>query len=203
MNRMSQRFGLVLILGGLAWTTPALAHSPIMGIGGLPGGALHAVLIPEHGLGLLALGLVLGQQAWPQRRIGLVVFVCALTGGLVAAALAIGETLAADVLLTATGVLGLLIAAAWVPPILGWGLAGVAGMTFALDSRPEVTSTGEATQMLIGSGIAAVVVVAAISELSFRLRGTAQVVSRILGSWIAAIAILVLSLRIVTQMTVG
>jgi hypothetical protein len=58
--------------------------------------------------------------------------------------------------------------------------------------------------MLIGTGVAAVVIVAAISELSFRLRGSAQVmVSRVLGSWIAAIAILVLSLRIVTQITVG
>jgi hydrogenase/urease accessory protein HupE len=200
---MSRRFGLGLILSALAWTTPAPAHSPIMGIGGVPGGALHAVLIPEHGLGLLALGLVLGQQAWPRRRVGLLIFVSVLTCGLVAAAFAIGESLAADVLLTATGVLGLLIAAAWVPPILGWGLAAVAGMTFALDSRPEVTTTGEAVQMLIGSGFTAVVIVAAIAELSFRLRGTAQVVSRVLGSWIAAIAILVLSLRIVTQMTVG
>ena len=201
---MSQRFGLGLMLTGLAWTTPALAHSPIMGIGGVPGGALHAVLIPEHGLGLLALGLVLGQQAWPQRRDGLLIFAALLACGLIAAAFAIGESLAADVLLTATGVLGLLIAAAWMPPALGWVLAAIAGLTFALDSRPEVTSFQEAIEMLIGSGVAAVGIVAAISELSFRLRGDAQVlVSRVLGSWIAAIAILVLSLRIVTQMTVG
>jgi hypothetical protein len=191
---MSRQFGLV-ILTGLAFTTPALAHSPIMGIGGVPGGALHAMLIPEHGLGLLVLGLVLGRQAWPQRRVGLTIF---------AAVFAIGEGLAADVLLTATGVLGLLIAAAWVPPTLGWALAAIAGLTFALDSRPEVTSSQETVEMLVGTGVAAVVIVAAISELSFRLRGNAQVmVSRVLGSWIAAIAILVLSLRIVTQMTVG
>jgi hypothetical protein len=59
-------------------------------------------------------------------------------------------------------------------------------------------------EMLIGTGVAAVAIVAVISELSFCLRGNAQVmVSRVLGSWIAAIAILVLSLRIVTQITVG
>jgi hypothetical protein len=192
------------MLTGLAWTTPALAHSPIMGVSGIPGGALHAVLIPEHGLGLLALGLVLGQQAWPQRRDVLLIFAALLACGLIAAAFAIGESLAADVLLTATGVLGLLIAAAWMPPALGWVLAAIAGLTFALDSRPEVTSFQEAIEMLIGSGVAAVGIVTAISELSFRLRGGAQVlVSRVLGSWIAAIAILVLSLRIVTQMTVG
>jgi hypothetical protein len=201
---MNRRLGRGLLLAAIGWTTPALAHSPVMGIGGLPGGALHAVLIPEHGLGLLALGLVLGQQAWPQRRVGILIFVAVLTCGLVAGAFAIGESLAADVLLTATGVLGLLIAAAWVPPALGWALAAISGLTFGLDSRPEVASLQETVEMLIGSGVAAAVIVAAISELSFRLRSNAQLmVSRVLGSWIAAIAILVLSLRIVTQITVG
>ena len=54
----------------LASTTPAFAHSPIMGIGGVLGGVLHALLIPEHGLSLLALGLVLGQQEQSARRTG-------------------------------------------------------------------------------------------------------------------------------------
>jgi hypothetical protein len=201
---MNWRLGFGFLLAVIAWTTPALAHSPILGIGGVPGGALHAIFIPEHGLGLLALGLVLGKQAWPQRRVGLLIFAAVLTCGLVAAAFAIGESLAADVLLSATGVLGLLIAAAWMPPPLGWALAAIVGLTFALNSRPDVTSPQEAVEMLIGSGIAAVVVVAAISEVSFRLRGNTQVMmARVAGSWIAAIAILVLSLRIVTQMTVG
>jgi hypothetical protein len=192
------------LFAGLAWTGPALAHSPIMGIGGVTGGALHAVLIPEHGLGLLALALAFGQQPWTRRRIGVGIFIAVLICGLVAAVFAIGENLAADVLLTATGVLGLLIAAAWLPPVLGLVLAAVAGLTLALDSRPEVSSTQEVIRMLIGSGLGAVIVVAAVSELSFRLRGAAQlIVSRVIGSWIAAIAILVLSLRIVTQMTVG
>jgi hypothetical protein len=134
---MSRQFGLGLILTGLVGTTPALAHSPIMGIGGVPGGALHAIFIPEHGLGLLVLGLVLGQQAWPQRRVGLTIFIAMLTGGLFAAAFAIGEGPAADVLLTATGVLGLFIAAAWVPPTLGWVLAAIAGLTLPWTHVPK------------------------------------------------------------------
>jgi hydrogenase/urease accessory protein HupE len=56
---MSKRIGPVLVAVLLASTTPALAHSPIMGIGGVLGGILHALLIPEHGLSLLALGLAL------------------------------------------------------------------------------------------------------------------------------------------------
>jgi len=201
---MNRQLAILCTVGILATATPASAHSPIMGIGGVFGGILHALLIPEHGMSVLALGLVLGQQPWIQRRIGLLIFITAMTCGLVASAFALGETLAADVLLVATGVLGLLIAAAWAPPPLGWTLAALAGLAAALDSRPEVASNEEAFRMLIGSGLGAAAAVAAVSALSFRLRGKAQlIVSRVLGSWIAAIAILVLSLRIVTQMTVG
>ena len=50
---MSKRTGTALVLVMLASTTPAFAHSPIMGIGGVVGGILHALLIPEHGLSLL------------------------------------------------------------------------------------------------------------------------------------------------------
>jgi hypothetical protein len=201
---MNRRSAIVSTLGLLASATPALAHSPIMGIGGVSGGVLHALLIPEHGLSVLALGLVLGHQPWIQRRTGILVFIAAMTCGLVASAFAVGETLAADVLLVATCVLGLLIAAAWAPPPVGWTLAALAGLAAALDSRPEVTSNEEVVRMLIGSGVGAAVAVALVSAVSFHLRGKAQlIVSRVLGSWIAAIAILVLSLRIVTQMTIG
>jgi hypothetical protein len=201
---MSKHFGAALVLCLLAWTTPAFAHSPILGIGGVLGGVLHALLIPEHGLSLLALGLVLGQQPWAQRRTGILIFMSVLTCGLVAASFAIGETLAADVLLTATGFLGLLIAAAWVPAFLGWILAAIASLSLALDSRPEVATNEEAIRMLIGSGLGAAVALAFLSETSFLLRGKAQLlVSRVVGSWIAAISILVLSLRLATQMATG
>jgi hypothetical protein len=56
----------------------------------------------------------------------------------------------------------------------------------------------------LGSGFAAMVSLAVVAEVSFLLRSNAQrIVARVMGSWITAIAILVLSLRIVTQMTVG
>ena len=100
--------------------------------------------------------------------------------------------------------LGLLVAAAWMPPSLGLPLAAVAGLTMALDSRPEGTSTAEAIAMLIGSGLGAAVALAVIAEGSVLVRGRAQlIVARVAGSWIAAIAILVLALRIVTRMALG
>jgi hypothetical protein len=201
---MSKRTGTALVLVMLASTTPAFAHSPIMGIGGVLGGMLHALLIPEHGLSLLALGLALGQQEQSVRRAGILIFVVALTCGLVAAAFSLGETLAADVLLTATGILGLLVVTMWIPIYLVWALAAIAGLTIALDSRPEVASNEEAVRMLLGSGLGAAASLAIVAEVSFLLRSNAQrIAARVVGSWITAIAILVLSLRIVTQMTVG
>ena len=140
MNRIA--IALVPVL--LSTTMPALAHSPIMGIGGVTGGILHALLIPEHGLGLLALGLVLGLLERPARRTGFAVFAAALLCGLVAAGFAVGEALAADILLAATGILGLLVVTLWTPAALAWGAAAVVGLTIALDSRPEVASNVEA-----------------------------------------------------------
>jgi hypothetical protein len=201
---MSKRTGTALVLVMLASTTPAFAHSPIMGIGGVLGGMLHALLIPEHGLSLLALGLALGQQDQSARRTGILIYVLALACGLVAAAFSLGETLAADVLLTATGILGLLVVTMWIPTYLVWALAAIAGLTIALDSRPEVASNEEAVRMLLGSGLGAAASLAIVAEVSLLLRSNAQrIVARVMGSWITAIAILVLSLRIVTQMTVG
>jgi hypothetical protein len=199
-RRIAAAFFPVFLLG----TTPAFAHSPIMGIGGVVGGVLHALLIPEHGLSLVALGLALGQWERSPRCTGVLVFAIALACGLIAAALAVGEGLAADVLLAATGVLGLLVVAMWTPTFLVWPLAAIVGLTLALDSRPEVAANEEVIRMLLGSGIGALAALAIVAEASFLLRSNAQrIVARVVGSWITAIAILVLSLRIVTQMTVG
>jgi hypothetical protein len=200
MNRIA--IALVAVL--LSTTMPALAHSPIMGIGGVTGGIFHALLIPEHGLSLLALGLVLGQLEKRERRAGILIFVGALTVALIAAAFAVGEGMAADVLLATTGILGLLVVTLWTPAYLVWALAAVVGLTIGLDSRPEVASNEEVVRMLIGSGLGASATLVGVAEVSFVLRSNAQrIVARVVGSWITAIAILVLSLRIVTQMTVG
>ena len=205
MNQLSKpllRTALVIYLLMLA--TPAWAHAPIMGIRGVLGGLLHALLIPEHGASLVALGLVLGRQQQLARRSGLLIFAAALVCGLVAAGLAIETKLAPDVLLVATGILGLLIAAGWGPPVLGWPLAAIAGLAFALDSTPETTSTDETIRMLIGSGLGAIVALALVAEGAGVLRGDGQpIVARVLGSWIAATAILVLALRIATRMATG
>jgi HupE / UreJ protein len=194
----------ILLVCLLVLATPALAHSPIMGIGGVFGGMLHALLIPEHGLGLLALGLALGRQETMASRSGLLIFMAALTGGLIVTAFIAEPAFAADILLAAAGILGLLVAAAWVPPVVAWPLAAIAGIAFALDSRPEVTSTEESIRMLIGTGVGGMIALAIVAVGSAFLQGNVtRVVLRVLGSWIAAIAILDLSLRVVTRMATG
>jgi hypothetical protein len=201
---MKKRTGIAVLPVLLLSTAPALAHSPIMGIGGVAGGVLHALLIPEHGMSLLALGLALGQLEKPERRTGILIFVAVLAGALIAAAFAVGEAIAADVLLATTGILGLLVVTLWTPARLVWALAAVVALTIGLDSRPEVNSNEEVIRMLLGSGLGAAVSLTIVAEVSFLLRSNAQrIVARVMGSWITAIAILVLSLRIVTQMTVG
>ena len=83
-------------------------------------------------------------------------------------------------------------------------MGAIAGLTLALDSRPEAVSTAEVVRMLIGSGIGAAFALAIVAEGSVFLKGHARfIVARVAGSWIAAIAINVLSLRVVTWMTVG
>jgi hypothetical protein len=201
---MNQNLRTALVVCFVALATPAWAHAPVMGIRGVFGGVLHALLIPEHGASLVALGLVLGRQQRPARRSGLLIFAAALACGLVATGLAIEATLASDVLLVATGILGLLIAAGWGPPVLGWPLAAVAGLAFALDSAPETTSTDEVIRMLIGSGLGAIVALALVAEGAVLLRSNGQpIVARVLGSWIAATTILVLALRIATRFATG
>src|SRR5882724_4783917 len=194
----------LLPTGLLMLTTSAWAHSPIMGIGGVFGGMLHALLIPEHGLSLLALGIALGLERPAASRSGMLIFVAALVAGLAVTAFIAEPALAADVLLAATGVLGLLIAAAWVPPVVAWPLAATAGVAFALDSRPEVTATDDIIRMLIGTGIGAAIALAIVAVGSAFLQGNvSRIVLRVLGSWVAAIAILDLSLRIATRLATG
>jgi hypothetical protein len=193
-----------LLMVSPAWVSQAWAHAPIMGIGGVLGGALHALLIPEHGMSLVALGVFLGREQPVARRREALIFTAALVCGLVVIAV-IGEAaLATDVLLLATAILGLLIAVDWAPPVLGWLLAATIGVALALDSPPEVSSAGEAIRMLVGSGLGAAIAIVALVEAAgwYRAKGP-LVVLRVLGSWIAAIAILVLALRIATRIATG
>jgi urease accessory protein len=174
-----------------------LALTPIEGLGGLYEGLLHPLLTPTHGLALLGLGLLIGQQPAGKRLLPLTLFALALAAGLLALAFAVGETAAGDVLLTAGAISGVLVAAAFRLPILVLGpLAVVMGTAIGLDSPPDVVSIEEAIVMLIGTGLGASVALGLVVEGAARMaRGWQRIGVRVLGSWTAASALLAIAVR--------
>jgi urease accessory protein len=163
-----------------------------MSAGAFADGLLQPLLAPAHAMLLLALGLLLGQQArWTLPALA---FAAALACGLLALALAIGETPAGDVVLISAAVIGLLVALALpLPAIAGAVLAAIAGLALGLNSPPQAVSLGSATAMLAGTWSGGTLMLALVTGGVRRLRRDWQ---RIVGSWSAASAILVLALRL-------
>jgi hypothetical protein len=163
----------------------------------LYGGLLHPVLTPTHGLGLLGLGLLIGQQPADRRRLPRRLFALGLTAGLGALALAVGETPANAVLLAAVAITGALVAAAIPLPGLVLGpMACVIGAAIGLDSPPEVISLQEAVVMLIGTALGALIGLGLVIECAARMARDWQLIGvRVLGSWTAASALLAIAVR--------
>jgi urease accessory protein len=153
-------------------------------------GLLNPVLVPAHALAMIALGLFIGRQPG---RVTLLVFAAALIGGLVALTFAVGATPARIVLLADAAIIGVLVAAAWVPPrSISWLLAAVAGT--ALDSPPQALTIAEGNATLAGTALGAGAALVAVSLVAgCATHRWQQLGVRILGSWIAASAILVLA----------
>ena len=130
--RSMRATGLLL----LAACDPASANT-IEGLGGLAGGLLHPLLTPTHALALVGLGLLIGQQPSGQRALPQMLFAAALAAGLIALALAVGETEASAALLAGGALCGVLVAAALRLPLLLLGpLAAAIGASIGLEFTP-------------------------------------------------------------------
>jgi hydrogenase/urease accessory protein HupE len=166
-------------------------------VGGFLAGLLHPVLTPTHALALLGLGLLIGQQPASKRWRAVALFAAALAVGLVALALAVGETPANDVLLGAVAITGVSVAAALRLPLLLVGpLAALMGAGIGLDSPPEMISLDAAVAMLIGTGVGALIALfLVIAGVSWLRRDWQQIGVRVLGSWTAASALLAIAVR--------
>jgi urease accessory protein len=184
------------IFAVLAGCEPASAHT-IEGVGGFYGGLLHPVLTPTHGLALLGLGLLIGQQPADKRLFPQMLFALALAAALLALACAVGETQAGAVLLVGVAISGALVAAAFRLPILVLGpLAAAIGAAIGLDSPPDVVSFQEAVVMLIGTGLGASIALGLVVEGASRMARDWQLIGvRVLGSWTAASALLAIAVR--------
>ena len=177
---------------------PALAHPPIPGVTGFTGGLLHPLLVHAHLMALVALGLLLGQQAVRPRYLLLGLFAASLLAGIAAIAAALTAENSDVIVLAAVAILGLLVALARPVPLIGVGpIVFVVGVALELDSVPQEISTRATLLALAGTTIAASLIPALLATLTTYLRRDWQRIgARVLGSWIAASAILVLALRL-------
>ena len=187
-----------LLTAAIVLLTPhaAVAHPPVFGIGGFPGGLLHPLFVLPHVMSIIALGLLIGRQARP--ALSILAFVGGLAAGCIAIAMAYGSIHSTLYVLALAVVIGLLIALARPLPLLVCAaLSAVAGFAIAFDSPPDAITINEAILMQLGTFLAASLYLAAIIAIASLLdRDWQRIGMRIVGSWFAASAILVLAVRL-------
>ncbi|RKE72342.1 HupE/UreJ family protein [Pseudorhodoplanes sinuspersici] len=175
----------------------AQAHTIVEGIGGFSGGVMHPLLVPAHVLALVALGCLTGALNFRARLVVIAMFVAVAVLSVVLVTMAFSAVNAELIVLSLAGFAGLLLAAAVPVPlamIIVLAICVAAALTF--DSVPAVLSSQDTILSLVGTILAAALLLVVITFLSasgpqvWRRIGT-----RILGSWIAASAIMVLALR--------
>lgn len=178
IRRISAALGLSCLAG------PALAHGTLPGGGGFYTGLLHPLYALEHGVALVALGLLLGLA---DRRAPLL----ALAAG-TAASLSLPWPLpvAPALLLAAAAALaGAALALALRPPPAALAaLAALAGLAVGADS--EAASAVATAGLMTGIALVTLNAVALARPLAAPAR---VVVLRVAGSWIAAFAVLLLA----------
>ena len=175
----------------------AQAHAVIDGIGGFSGGLLHPLLVPAHGLALVALGCLISALNVRARLMVIGVFVAAAAICVVLVTMAFSARNSELVVLSLAGLTGLLLAAGLRVPLAVAVLVamGVAAAV-TLDSVPALLSAQDTILSLAGTALAAAFLLTAVAFLSAAGPQVWQRIgTRILGSWIAASAVMVLALR--------
>jgi urease accessory protein len=183
---------LLLPLGG-----SAQAHTVIDGIGGFSGGLLHPLLVPGHGLALVALGCLCGALTVRARLMVIAVFVPTAIVCVVLVTMAFNAINSELVVLSLAGLTGLLLAAGLrAPSAIIMVLAVCVAAAVTLDSVPALLSAQDTILSLAGTILAAACLLTAVAFVSAMGPQVWQRIgTRILGSWIAASAIMVLALR--------
>lgn len=167
-------------------------------------GLSHFVQAPAHVIVLFGLGLLLGQQAWRGVRIGLPLFLLAVTVGLLLTQV-LSPGAKHDVLLLIVAVVlgGLLAVRLELPAWTMSLLAAAAGVLIGADSAPSLIPGMKAMNIyavLAGSavGTSFAILLLALPALLMRelLNG---IILRVLGSWVVASALMVLALMFVPR----
>lgn len=186
----------ILVLCGIAEN--GTAHTVIPGVSGFHGGLLHPVLVIEHALSLVALGLLIGQQRGKHRLVLLAAFVAALALATVLVARAYAPAQTETALLAVGAAAGLLVAAGRPLPLAVGAIPVVlGGVAMLLDSVPSVPSVRDTLLSLFGSALAACAVLVLVAGNTMEpKRPWLRVGVRVAGSWIAAAIALMLALTL-------
>jgi hydrogenase/urease accessory protein HupE len=187
---------LVAVALALLSADPALAHSPVEGLGDFYNGMLHPVIVPAHLVALIAAGLLIGRQPQGSYQIAAMGFLAASTAGLVWAGL--GPELAVESFLLAGAAAGGLLLAlttglpTWVPVAAG----ALLGLGVGIDSGQGMDGIASRLAALTGSGVTIYLLFLYALAIADKLRAHQwqQVAIRVAGSWIAAGSLLALSL---------
>jgi urease accessory protein len=174
------------------------AHTAIEGIDALYNGILHPLIVPAHLLGLLALGLLTGQQGELQIQRVLPIFLVPLFVALLYVAL--GGVLIVEQLLLLWAILcGSLVALKLsLPRWLLWACLVGEGLLIGLDSVPMGLEGKDRFALLFGIFLGAGLFLMYLAMIVQRLvHPWQQIGVRVLGSWIIASSLLVLTLSIV------
>jgi len=152
---------------------------------------------PTHLLAIVALGLLVGQQA-----IRLVIPIVALAIGLAAGSLVVASAIrdnpaALALLVFAVVAAGLTVVARPLPSWAAAGLALAIGAALALNAPPQEFTFHAAIVSQFGFALAAILAFALAARVAARATAPWQRIGvRIVSSWIAASTILVLALRL-------
>ena len=191
----TKRYASVCLLA-LVVSEPALAHSPIEGIGSFYNGLFHPVLVPAHLLLLISLGLLIGQKGIGENRAALAVFLVTTAIGLIGAWFSLGGEMEL-VLLSAAAIIGLLIASNLsIGRYLSAILAALVGLLIGIDSAQE-TLWGKAKLVTLtgsGVGICLLFINSILFADYFNNKPWQKIGVRVIGSWVAASSLLVLAL---------
>jgi urease accessory protein len=156
------------------------------------------VLSPTNLLALVAIALFAGQQGARAGVAFAAVFAIGVAMGAFVIASAYRDFPAALTQLGIAALAGILVAAAYRPPLLVTGILVFAGgEALALNTPPQAITVSGAIASQVGTGVAAVIAFLAIAlTASAANRPWHGIALRVVGSWIAASAILVLALRL-------
>jgi urease accessory protein len=181
---------------------PALAHSPIEGIGDFYNGLFHPALVPAHLLLLIALGFLIAQKGIYKNRIAFPIFLAASVTGLIIAWFhPVGDT--QIVLLSVAAIVGLAVAADLpVGHYLSATAAALAGLLVGIDSAQETLAGREKLVTFLGTGLGMnLLFVYSIGIVDyFNSKPWQKIGVRIIGSWVAASSLLVLALSLSSGM---